>query len=181
MEAAPAATLRQDRNARHARNLGWTLRLGDAELVLTDCAARQASWGGWQAPAFTVDAWGSIGLRIPPTPHGYEGRVHSLWFGDIQDEGQFAWYETAFMLTGFGRRGSTHVPFDLDPGEEAAKAVSNGIAEFQVAWPFTRLEPENLDEFIERWADWFAAAATGKLGHPSRMPERPPENTWRRT
>lgn len=180
MDAAPAATLTQDRNAGYARKLGWTIRLGHAEFVVTDCAARQASWGGWQSPAFTLDAWGSIGLRIPKTPYEYEGRAHSLWFGDIQEEGRFAWYETAFMLSPLARRRSTLDPFDLDPGEGAAKAVWNGMAEFQVAWPFTRLEPENLDEFIERWAAWFAAAATGKLGHPSTMPERPPENTWRR-
>jgi hypothetical protein len=54
------------------------------------------------------------------------------------------------------------------------------MAEFQVAWPFTRLAPENLDVFIERWAGWFAQAATGKLEHPSHMPERPPPDTWRR-
>jgi serine/threonine-protein kinase len=180
MDAAPAATLKQDRNAGYARKLGWAIRLGDAEFVVTDCAARQPSWGGWHAPAFAIDAWGSIGLRIPKTPYAYEGRAHSLWFGDIQEEGHFGWYETAFMLSPLARRRSTLDPFDLDPGEEAAKAVWNGMAEFQVAWPFTRLEPEYLDEFTERWAGWFAAAATGKLGHPSTMPERPSENTWRR-
>ena len=180
MEAAPAATLKQERNAGYARKLGWTIRLSVAELVVTDCDARQASWGGWQAPAFTVDAWGSIGLRIPKTVHHYEGCAHSLWFGDIQNSGHFAWYETAFMLSAFSRRVSTFDPFDLDPGEEAAKAVWNGLAEYQVAWPFTRLEPENLGEFIQRWAGWFAAAASGKLARPSSMPERPPANSWRR-
>jgi hypothetical protein len=181
MDAAPAATLKQDRNSGYARKLGWTIRLGDSEFVVTDCAARQASWGGWQAPAFQVDAWGSIGLRIPKTPYEYEGRAHSLWFGDIQEKDHFAWYETAFMLSPLGRQRSTLDPFDLDPGESAAKAVWNGMAEFQVAWPFSRLESENLDEFIERWAAWFAAAATGKLSHPSTMPERPSNDTWRRT
>lgn len=53
------------------------------------------------------------------------------------------------------------------------------MAEFQVAWPFSKLESENLDEFIERWAAWLSAAATGKLGHPSTLPERPLGNTWR--
>jgi serine/threonine-protein kinase len=180
LAAAPAATLKQDRNVGIARKLGWTIRLGEAEFIVTDCTARQASWGSWQAPAFILDAWGSIGLRIPRTPSDYGGRAHSIWFGDVQEVGHFAWYETAFMLSPLGRRRSTLDPFDLDPGEEAAKAVWNGLAEFQVAWPFTRLLPEDLDEFIERWAGWFAAAAAGKLNHPSTMPERSSENTWRR-
>jgi hypothetical protein len=55
-----------------------------------------------------------------------------------------------------------------------------GLAEHQVAWPFTRLDPDDLDEFIERWIEWFATAATGKLGHPSQMPERPPAKSWSR-
>ena len=180
LAAAPAATLTQDRNAGYARKLGWKVRLGDAELIVTDCTLREASWGDWQAPAFKLDAWGSIGVRIPRTPYDYEGRAHSLWFGDIQAEGLFAWYESAFMLSPLGAQRSTMDPFDLDPGEKAAKAVWSGMAEFQVAWPFTRLEPENLDEFVERWAGWFAKAALGTLGHPSSMPERPTQNTWRR-
>jgi eukaryotic-like serine/threonine-protein kinase len=71
-------------------------------------------------------------------------------------------------------------PFALSPGEEAAKAVWTGMAEYQVAWPFTHLSLEELGDFIDRWAGWFADAATGKLSHPSTMPERPTQGTWRR-
>ncbi|MGL5825212.1 MAG: hypothetical protein ACRCYU_10420, partial [Nocardioides sp.] len=66
------------------------------------------------------------------------------------------------------------------PGAPAAQAVGPGVAAFQVAWPFTKLEPDDLDGFIERWAGWLADAATGNLNHPSEMPELPPQNTWRR-
>jgi len=180
LAAAPAVTLNQSKNLGRGPQLGWSMQLGDAKLAFSDCTTGAATWGGWQAPAFTVNAWGGLSLRIPRTHYEYEGRGHSLWFGDIQEEGHFAWYETSFMLTGFSGRRSFVDPFDLDPGKESAKAVWSGMAEFQVAWPFTRLEPENLDEFIERWAGWFAQAATGKLGHPSHMPERPPQDTWRR-
>ncbi|NWF29477.1 hypothetical protein HW130_25005 [Streptomyces sp. PKU-EA00015] len=50
----------------------------------------------------------------------------------------------------------------------------------QVAWPLTPLVIGDLDEFISRWADWLAQAATGQLAHPSRMPERDPQGSWRR-
>lgn len=180
LDAAPAATLSQDRNAGYARKLGWAIRLADAELIVADCTTRDASWGGWQEPAFNVDAWGGIALRIPSTQHQYKGRAHSLWFGDIQQGDSFGWYETAFMLSPLSGKGSAVAPFALDPGEESAKAVWTGVAEFQVAWPFTRLDLDNLGDFIERWATWFAAAANNQLSHPSTMPERPVENSWRR-
>lgn len=178
---APSVEVKEDRNAGYARKLGWTMTLGQASMQFADWTTHVSNWGGWQAPAFTVDASGGLRVTFPRSPYDYEGRAHSFWFGDIQDEGAFAWYETAFMHTPLGSRGSTIDPFACDPGENAAKAVWNGMAEYQVAWPFTRLEPENLDEFIERWAGWFAAASSGQLGHPSRMPEHSPQGSWRRS
>ena len=85
------------------------------------------------------------------------------------------------MLSGLSGRRSTVDPFSLDPGAEAAKAVWNGMAEYQPAWPFIKLEPDNLGEFIERWVGWFGAAASGQLSHPSSMPERAPQNSWRQS
>lgn len=40
-------------------------------------------------------------------PYEYEGRSHSLWLGDIQQAGQFGWYETSFMLSELSGRRST--------------------------------------------------------------------------
>jgi serine/threonine-protein kinase len=53
------------------------------------------------------------------------------------------------------------------------------MAEFQVAWPFTVVSIGDLDEFISRWAGWFADAAQGQLNRPSAMPERQPQGSWR--
>ncbi len=63
-------------------------------------------------------------------------------------------------------------PFSLDPGEESAQAIAPVMGRFQLAWPFTYIDPADLQEFIERWAGWFASAARGQLNRPSRMPER---------
>jgi len=69
----------------------------------------------------------------------------------------------------------------LNPGEDSAKAVGTGMAEIQVAWPFTPLVVGDLDEFISRWAGWFADAAQGQLNRPSTMPERDPRGSWRQS
>jgi hypothetical protein len=87
--------------------------------------------------------------------------------------------ETAFMFSPLLARQGRQEPFALDPGEESAKALWQGIAEYQVAWPFTAVGMGELDEFINRWANWFAEAAQGQLQHPSSMPERPVRGGWR--
>jgi serine/threonine-protein kinase len=52
---------------------------------------------------------------------------------------------------------------------------------FQVAWPFTVVSIGELDEFIDRWAGWLADAAQGRLQHPSELPERPTQGSWRQS
>lgn len=165
-----------------SRDGGWTLRLNSATLTFgAGAGEHRTSWGGWTAPPFDIVSVASVNLRVPADRSGYEGRSHSLWFGNIQTPGEYGWFETAFMISPVIPRQGRQDPFALDPGEESAKAVWPGMAEFQVAWPFTRLEPDDLTEFVSRWAGWLASAANGGLARPSTMPERSPEGSWRRS
>jgi hypothetical protein len=157
----------------------WSLQLGPATLRLSRLTPTGPDPWRWEPPAFQVVAHASLAISIPQDPYGYAGRAHSLWFCDALDEGAYGWFETAFMITPMIPRRSAVDAFALDPGEEAAKAVWNGMAEFQTAWPFIPLVLGELDDFIDRWATWFAAASAGGLQHPSTMPERPASN-WRR-
>jgi hypothetical protein len=114
---------------------------------------------------------------------GYVGRSHSLWYCDAQQEGRYGWFETAFMHQPLGRSGARFdipAPFSGEPGGRPARqALGGGIGTYQVAWPFTLLVDENLDDFVERWATWFAEASTGRLHRPSTMPERNVSGSWR--
>ena len=159
---------------------GWRLRLNTAELKLEPLIATPQRPWNWEAPAFSVIALSSLSLMIPPDRFEYEGRSHSLWFCDAQEENQYQWFETAFTVAPFIPRRGRQDPFALDPGVESAKAVGGGIAEYQVAWPFSVISPGDLDDFIDRWASWFADASQGRLQHPSSIPERPPTGTWRK-
>ncbi len=172
--AAPSVQQEQTRGG------GWSLRLGRARLSLSSPERTGMDSWRWEAPALDVICHAALDLRIPEDQHQYEGRSHSLWFCDAVTAEEFAWYEAAFMVSPLIPRRGRQDPFALSPGEEAAKALWTGMAEYQVAWPFTRLSVEELDDFIDRWAGWFADAAAGKLGHPSTMPERPTQGTWRR-
>ncbi len=174
-DAAPSVTT-------HAANGGHVLRLGEATLKIGPMKQTPtAPWGNWEAPQFEVVAHAIIDLRTPQQRHlAYEGRSHSLWFTDAVTADNFAWYETAFMFIGLSGRSSTQAPFALDPGVEAAQALWRGMASHQIAWPFTPVTIGGMREFIDRWSNWFALAASGELQHPTQLPERQGDGGIRR-
>ncbi len=173
-QAAPAAAVQSGRDG------GWSIRLNQAELEFVPPATTSGSpWGSRPPPKFDVIAHAALSIRIPPNRYEYDGRSHSLWYCDAREAGRFQWFETAFMYSPLLPKRGRQNPFALDPGEEAAKAFWTGGSEFQAAWPFTPLSIGDLDEFIDRWASWFAGAAQGQLQHPRSMPERSPEGSWR--
>jgi serine/threonine protein kinase len=174
LAAAPSTTHEQGGG-------GWALRLNHASLSLSTITRTAQNPWQWDAPTFDVICHAELNLRIPEDRYQYKGRSHSLWFCDAQAEGEYAWYETAFMVSALIPRRGRQNPFALAPGEESAKALWMGMAEYQMAWPFTRLVLGELDDFINRWAGWFADAAGGRLTHPSTMPERDASGSFRRS
>lgn len=160
---------------------GWSIQLGTAEITM-EKAKRQnrEAWGDVSAPAFDVVLAGLISVRFPADRYQYEGRSHSLWYCDSQEATRFVWYEIAFMFSPLIPKQGRQDPFALNAGEAAAKALSNAMTEYQVAWPFTEISLDDNDDFLARWAGWFAEAARGKLRHPSSMPERNSQGSWRR-
>lgn len=164
------------------KSLPWSVRLGEAVLNFGSVQkVEQNPWAPGRNPGFEVIAQSTIDIRIPPDRHNYEGRGHSLWFCDAQARGVFRWFETAFMVSALVALQAKQDPFALSAGKEAGQAIAQGMAKFQVAWPFTPLEPGTDAEFLERWMSWLADGAQGKLHHPSMMPERRPEGSWRRS
>jgi serine/threonine-protein kinase len=175
LESAPSAVFSDN-----AKN-GWSIRINQASLEFTRAIVPTAnSWGARFPPAIDIIAYASLNLRIPTDRYQYEGRSHSLWFCDAKEAGRYRWFEAAFMLSPFIAKRARQNPFALAPGEEAAAALWRGLAEFQVAWPFTPMAIGELDEFVDRWAGWLADAAQGRLQLPSSMPERPSDGSWRR-
>jgi eukaryotic-like serine/threonine-protein kinase len=159
--------------------LGSKVSLGAATLSLSPVEqAGEEVWGIWK-PGFQVIVHSAIQVRFPADQYQYEGRSHSLWFCDAQEAGAFRWFETAFMVWPLNPIRPPLDPFAFPPGQDAGKALHSGINEYQVAWPFTPIEPGNEADFLDRWIGWFAQAAQGQLSHPSSMLERP-VGAWRR-
>lgn len=175
-DAAPAVVVKAEKLR------SWSARLNQATLQMSDAVVTEGgAWGPRTGPGFDVVAVGSLNLSVPVDRHGYAGRSHSLWFCDAVTQGHFSWYETAFMIAPLLPRTSEQAPFALSPGENAGMALWPGMAEFQVAWPFTELVVGDLNDLVDRWAGWFALASEGILHRPSTMPERRPDGTWRRS
>jgi len=157
---------------------GFSIRLGKASLILNPPKQSEVRWKQYY-PAFEVIAHASLEIKIPADRNGYEGRSHALWFCDAQEEGHFCWYETAFMITPLFQNIMRQTPFTLTPSEGTARSLGRSITQFQVAWPFTKVEPGSEADFTERWIRWFAMATQEKLVYPSTMPERRPDGSWR--
>ena len=159
----------------------WSWSLNEANLsVAPSRMAEQRLETDTYGPPFEVVAYSGITLQIKPDQHGFEGRSHSLWYCDAQKDGVFRWYETAFMIMPLIPKRGRLDPFALGPGQDAYVALDPVMGEYQVAWPFAPIDQGDESDFIERWLGWFAEAAQGLLRHPSRMPERDPNGTWRR-
>lgn len=171
LEAVPSAT-----QGSSGKRSGVTIGLGTAELEIVPVFETPASPWEWEAPKFDVVAHSGIILRIPRDRYDFQGRSHSLWYCDAFELGRFEWIETAFMMTPLSPKTTTMRPFMADPGMVSAKALWNGLSEYQLAWPLERLDSES---FIDRWASWLSDAAQGRLQSPSTMPERPTPRNWR--
>jgi eukaryotic-like serine/threonine-protein kinase len=163
------------------RNSSWNIALRNASLRFDEIEITSRDpWGAFKPP-FTVIAHSAIGVVMPTNRYGYQGRDHSLWYCDAQKAGQFQWFEVAFMGNPMMRQQTSKSPCAISPDELTGKAFWPAIMEVQPAWPFTVLQLHDLEDFVTRWATWFAAAAEGTLTFPSHMPEREPSGSWRRS
>jgi len=172
---APSAAVRSRDGAT------WTAQLGSASIGISEPFPFDGvSWGGEEGPVFDVIAVSTISIVLEASQHGWDGRSHSLYYCDAQIEGQYGWFELAFMSSPFyGGGRASRVPFALDPGDDAAKALRRGMDVVQLAWGPSKVGAEEEAAFVERWIDWFALASQSELREPTRMPEQFHVDPWR--
>ncbi|MFF5230747.1 serine/threonine-protein kinase [Dactylosporangium sp. NPDC000521] len=148
-----AAGVVEDRTYRS----GWRLKFGNASLSLS-VPRHSVDYGKKTAGlSFSVIAYAQVALEWsdPGSPH--TGRSHALWYCDAGGDGRFDWHELAFRWS--GHRTSAEMPFARDVDAEVAAVVMGKDGKFAVAVPPHRINHGSTDEFIERWAEWFATAA----------------------
>ena len=158
-------------------NLGDQITISSVTLVaarLEFADPRIVEPERWSGP-FEVIACASIELLQTSTYNDYPGRSHSLWYCDALHEGQFEWFELAFMDW---RNHQRMVPYAAQ-AEEISRAFEGVFGTTQLAWPLEQLDRADPQEFVDRWIGWFAEASDSKLFRPSTMPEKPVEYNWR--
>lgn len=128
---------------------------------------------------FTVVAEATISVINSKPLYEYRGRQHSLWYGDLEHEGEFRWYELAFHVM-WGSR-TPFAPLALSASQgDAVGALLPMMHTHQVARTPRTIDQGEHEDFIERWAGWLAAAAGAGLHHPSTLPEEDVQVIWRR-
>jgi serine/threonine-protein kinase len=178
-EALFQAIMREASSAQAKRDPdvgNWQISLGRARMEMTPMKS-PAAWS--PAGLFDLVAVGTVAVSFSGDPSGYQGRAHSLWFADAQTEGAYQWFETGFTLMALMREIPAYEPFPLDGGDDAALALRLGAHTHRVAHAFTPLAVGDLDDFIDRWAEWFGAASQGQLRRVSGAGTNP-EGSWRR-
>lgn len=148
--------------------------LQGATLKVSGPIQTNTQWEG----TFEVIAHASVSVeRRVADRSGWAGRSHSLWYCDAITKGEYGWYELAFMSGPFNGQPMI-VPYACDPrsGERAFQGV---IGNEQIAWSITEIDRDDPEEFVDRWVEWLALAASGTLSRPSTMPEKVTQRNWR--
>lgn len=145
-----------------------TMTVDGIQVGPEECLAAR----GFDAP-FDVIAFTAVAVKRPRDAYDYDGRSHSLWFCDAHDEGQYRWFELAFTISGLRRERSTVDPFAAPPTDSDVADCFTPVSftRFSLARQPVPFDQGEEDSFIERWLDWFADAAAGKLEMPKGMPE----------
>jgi len=171
---APTAAVSTDRQLLEVRLGAGTLRMSRPQGVRNPKASSR-----YGVLPFTVVAHASIAVVNAQAQRGYRGREHSLWYVDLECENEFRWYELAFH--DIRRQSPEIVPFALAPNvEDAVGAILPMMHTHQVARTPVAIDQGAHESFLERWAGWLAAAASGGLHHPSSLPEENVSINWRR-
>ena len=84
------------------------------------------------------------------TVGGYQGRSHSLWYCDAEDEGQLAWYEVGFREWGASVARPPIEPYSLS-AFEAPPIAFKGIGTTSLDW-FDEID--HVSGFVDRWILW---------------------------
>ncbi len=122
---------------------------------------------GWPGAPFDLISKAFVSITQPTKSYGYAGRSHSLWYADAQQQGQYRWYETEFMINPIANRGVRQEDsFCLPPTAPPHEAVAPGIMTTQLAWPFTPLVTGALDSWIGEWSLRLAQASNGSMQIP---------------
>lgn len=141
--------------------------LGSGNLVVTE-KFKLIPEGVFRSSKWDV-VCGAI-IEVNQESQHESGRSSNLWF--VKRGDQYRWIEVAYWT--LGRKTKKHEPYAIVSESEfrdADFAASNVSHNVNHAFPPKIIDGEYMQEFIERWSERLASAATNNLGRPMRLPE----------
>jgi eukaryotic-like serine/threonine-protein kinase len=159
-EDAPAAEIR-DVGTRSAPVMQASL--GQGTLTMSVSHMRDVPQDAFSISGWDVICWAYI--KYGDT--GYD-RSASLWY--VNDgSGHWQWLEVSYFC--WGRDSGVNEPCNLPPGRDADIAASKTMGTWNFAHPPRAIQDDGREAFIERWINYLAEAAQGRLRKPSNLPE----------
>jgi len=160
-EEAPAA---QIRNTARRELPVMEANLGAGTLSMSVGHQRDVPANAFQLSGWDVICADYIRVANP----GYR-RGASLWY--VKDgSARWRWLEVGYFSWD-GRSDNGNEPCSLTPGREADLAAANIVSHWNFAHPPRDIEIDGGNSFIERWMEYLAEAAQGRLRRPSSLPE----------
>ena len=135
--------------------------LRKAKLELTIRAPDAFPEGAFGASGWDVVAGAK--LRLIQIAPGYS-RSSSLWYASVPSEECYRWREVAYRFHPVIGRKARDNPFAVDDLEQADIAMAQGMVHpVEVAFGPACIDNEDVEAFIDRWANLFAKAVAGGL------------------
>lgn len=122
--------------------------------------------------AFSQSGWDVVSgavIRIRQAQPEYEWSAN-LWYLRPDGSSEYRWMEIDYMTHPLARQRRRFEPFAVTNIEDADRAASRSMDTIQFASQPRPIDDENIEDFIDRWADRFASACRGNLRKPSSLP-----------
>jgi serine/threonine-protein kinase len=171
--------LRDAPNCEHDRSPEVTL--GSAQISIHSSYSGLRTLPEGMFPVSKLDVVLAMPLNVVQHSPRYVWESALLYYR-VPNSEDYRWAEISFMPT-FNAPGLP--PFSLLDNVDGARsryyhadmAIGPGLHSYQIAFGPRLIDDEDEEEFLERWAAVFAAAAEGRLRYPTRLPLA--EDYWR--
>jgi len=112
---------------------------------------------------------GEVGVRQIDPPYIWSS---SLWYSKLSPSDDYRWREVSYFGGSSPSVKPSYEPYSLPNIADADRAAGRSLAANQIAFGPRSIDDEDLSDFEERWASFFAEAVEGKLRHPRYLPLR---------
>ncbi len=141
--------------------------LGNASIILSTNLFQVLEKGIFKRSGLDILLGGMIRLNQNQPKYIWSA---NLWYGDLGKNGEYRWWECAYMDSPFVYPRRPFTPFAVDNVDDADKAASTAVEVIQYAIYPKMIDDECQEAFIKRWVILFTHGVKGELLMPAHLP-----------